>query len=850
MLENRKKELILPTLLKCENCWEPVGIDNPNPEFSWELRSDEKLKSQTSYWIQVAGRTDFSEEDTGLLWDTGKVYSDDQFGIVYRGAALECARKYWWRVTVWDEAGNSSGWSETASFVTGFFTIHEWVSRWFDAKNDAVFARKDFQLPLNKTASHAFLYVAALGNYCNSCQIRLNGKVMGESILFPGPTEYLRALYQGWDVTEDIRTGMNTIGLVYTRKSSALLVIRYEDGSMETVGCDDSWRIFIKGPFIKLANLNEFTSGRDEEYDARLELNGWDTAGYPDHAWKPYVWKGWWTGPLYLTASLVPCKIADIISPVTLTQTDEGKYMADFGRNMAGFAQIWLEGPEGTDVFLRYAERLNSAGQLDTSSYTFKVPEYKNRYIMKGTGCEFYRPTFMYTGFRYVEISGDPAGFHLLSIEACSIHSDVKDGSVFRCSDERIQRLQNCAVNSFLSNLVNIPTDCPGRERRGWTADAMVVSAAHCVNFDVLNFYKRWFRDISDCQLANGWIPVELPLSTVKAFDIIWPCASVLIPWDLYATYRDIEFLKTCFPIMQKYVGFLSNIVRDDCIFHDDFHISFGDWVASESTSKTFISAVFYYAIVERIGKIATLIGNKEEGLRYSELAAHIKGNINRHFLKSENGKHRYDNNSQGANAYALFFDIVPENIKPEITNNLVEKIKENGTNTTGFLGTMCILEALTLNGRKNIAFALVENTKLGGWIYMVDTHGLTTLAEDYCIESFRERYLVPASLNHAFLGGSLSAWFYRHLAGVTPISPGYKKFRIQPYFAPGIKSAGADIHTRYGIISVDWRRKAGEGIILKIVIPVNTTAEIQLPELKEHSWILGSGEYAMTVMD
>lgn len=826
---------IYPISLKCENLSEPIGIDNPRPEFSWHLVSSEKNKVQSAWRIIVSSTRELAHQGVGDMWDSSKVSSDQQSGISYAGRSLSPTERYWWRVMVWDEEDNCSGWSDTSSFVTGFFSLTDWNSRWLDAQDDAVFARKEFLVDETKTVKHAFLYAAAVGSFCNSFELHLNGEVIGDEVLFPGPTEHFRAIYRGHDVTRKLRPGFNAIGLIYTRKTSLILIIKYTDGSSIRIVVDDTWKIKAKGPFVSLPDLKGFTAGRKEVYDARFEPINWDMAGYEDYDWTNYQWKGWWTGPLYLSAGLEGCKIMQRFKPVSITKKESKSYLVDFGRNMSGFVSIAAEGPEGTEIVIRYAERVDDDGNIDPTTYTYIDPEYSNTFILKGEGKEYYRPTFMYTSFRYVEITSYPGKLKEDDIEACFIYTSVTDGSYFVCSNEEINKLQSCAVNSFLSNLVNIPTDCPGRERRGWTADAFAVSEAECINFDMLNVFYRWFNDLSDCQLNNGWIPVEFPRSTVEAVDVIWPCASVLIPWDIYKIYGDQAFLKKYYKNMVAYVEFLTSIAVYDCIFNPDINISFGDWVAKESASKCFIASIYYYACVKRLSKIAWVLGIPEDKDRYVELALKVKNQINDIYLKGDGTSYYYDNNSQSANAHALYFEIVPEDKKEAVVKSLVEKIEQDGTNTTGFLGTMCILQALASNGRNDIAYSLVRNKKSGGWLYMVEKNNLTTFAEDYDIETFPERYIIPASLNHAFLGGSLSAWLYKHLVGITPVKPGYKKISIKPFVPDDVEFAKAQVATVHGNVYAEWK-KEDNNFILNVEIPVNTTANIYIPSADQHS--------------
>jgi alpha-L-rhamnosidase len=367
---------------------------------------------------------------------------------------------------------------------------------------------------------------------------------------------------------------------------------------------------------------------------------------------------------------------------------------------------------------------------------------------------------------------------------------------------------------------MNVPTDCPGRERRAWTADAFSVSQAECLNFDMLRMYYKWFDDYGDCQRSFGWIPVELPASTDTSVDVNWPMSSIFIPWDIFQAYGDKVFLIRFFDVMKKYINFLTSISDEDYTINER-HLSYGDWVAKVKASKTYLGTAYYYRCAFLMSKIAAEIGKTDDVAVYGELAQKIKESINIRFLKNSSQKTFYDNNSQSANAHALFLDFVPVELKPHVIHSLVEALKADGANNTGFLGTMCLLPALADNGRNDIVFSMVCDPNPGNWIYLVESLGATTFPEDFAGEW---------SQNHAFLGGSLSAWFYRHLAGIQPLAPGYKKIQIKPYIPSTLINAKAQIHTFCGMVKAGWEKTGDTGLKINITVPPNTIAIVYVP--------------------
>ncbi|HHW48738.1 MAG TPA: family 78 glycoside hydrolase catalytic domain [Clostridiaceae bacterium] len=729
---NAIESSIVPCNLKCEYVTEPIGIDTPHPRFSWELKASRRNVKQTAWRIIVSSTYEAASAGEGDIWDSEKVMSDQQAYIRFAGKGLSTATRYWWRVMIWDDNGKASAWSDISSFVTGFFSVHDWNAEWFHADYKVNYARKEFNLDMSGKVSDAIVYVAALGDKVNSFQLRLNGKKVGDDVLTPGPTEDFRALYRAYDVKDMLNDGKNVLAMIYVKKVSVILVIKYSNGMVKRVESDGTWKHTDKGPITFIGYDMDFRRGRAEEYNARLENEGWDSPGFNDTLWSPVKLDGFRSEPLFINAQLVGCKVCEIIKPQRILFRESNIYLVDFGQNMSGFVRFFAEGPEGTEITIRYAENINPDGTLDISTHaTNEKTAYYTKYTLKGKGREFYQPLFMYTGFRYVEVEGYPGCLKDDSIEACFVHSDVCDGSYFECSDETLNMLQKCSVMSLLSNIVNIPTDCPGRERRGWTADAFAVSEAECINFDMVKVYEKWFNDMVDCQKGFGWIPVELPLTTVTFIDVIWPTACILIPWDVYTYYGDLDFLKKYYAMMKNYVDFLSNICNEEYMFIKG-HISAGDWLANDPASSCYIASVYYFRSTFLLSKIADVIGDAINAEKYSKLSSRIKDSINKKYFRCAGDTCYYDNNSQSANAHALFFDIVPQEYKQKVLDSLVAKIKEDGRNTTGFLGTMCLLPALAENGRNDMVYTLITDTKEGSWLYAIENYKLTTMSEVY----------------------------------------------------------------------------------------------------------------------
>ena len=795
--------------LTCEYQQEAMGVARQNAAFGWKLMDDRRGSAQTAYRIVV-------RDDRGaLVWDSGKVYSDRQYGIEKDGGdTLQPMAEYTFEVTVWDIQDQPT--TAVSRFVTGVFRVHQWPGQWFRVWHHGMvhFYRHEFEVADATRIQYAYAYVAAIGDKMNSCLAYLNGTRLGAGVLFPGATEYFRAMYRCVDVREWLRTGTNALALVAAKTSSMVLRIVYEDGTEQWVSsARDTWRTAMQGPYVKLEYGEPMQHGKAEEYDARRAFCGWTLPGFDDSGWE--VGQRDLTidfGPLFLQPQYCQVQPQMEHAPVRILRFAD-RVFVDFGTNMAGFVRLRLQGRVGETVEVRYSEKLTEDGN------GCEIPGWRPcymKYTFATDGVEDYTPDFMYTGFRCVEIHGYSGPITEESITAVSIHSDVLSRSDFSCSDPVLEKLNEVARKSFLSNLVNIPTDCPERERRGWTADAYAVCEAECVNFNVLTFYRQWLESMRDCQRGNGWIPVELPLSSDDCIDIDWPMAAVLVPYDLYTQYGDTELLRSFYSMMCRWVELLTELCDQEYAFCDGF-LSYKDWIANHPASGGYLSMAYFYRCADLLSRIASTLGRAEDADRFWALATAIRHSIDRKYLHTEGDTIWYDTGSQSADAHALFFEICAPEHREALTAHLVADIEKRGTATCGFMGTMCLLQALSQNGRSDIAYRLLKNRNQGGWLWLVEQCGATT---------FPEHYNGGGSQNHAFLGSAPGLWIYKYLVGIQPALPGYKRVRIAPYIPEDMTCAAATVDTLYGPISAEWQ-KQDDGVRLTVSLPPNVTGTL-----------------------
>ena len=805
--------------LTCEYQTDALGIDKRNPVISWKLAADRNGAKQTAYRISVF------DENGETLCDSGKVASDRQFGIEIKPEnKLIPMSEYTFIVTVWDENDSPSP-PATSRFVSGFFKAHQWRSDWLRIWHygNVHFYRREFTLRNTCAIRYAYAFIGAFGDKGNSCVPFINGKRVEGFVCFPGASEYFTAQYVCRDVKDMLKEGANAVGLMLANTASIIIKIKYTDGSEVYVDCHrDEWKKKTGGGY-SLGYGKSMQHGKYEEYDARGAFVGWAEAGFDDSDWEPAGEKNPTIdlSPLFLRQHASPVRIASNINPITITARND-TYIADFGTNLAGFVSLRMKGKAGQNAEIRYAEKLDDSGAPIFDSWRGAY----NKYTFASDRIEEYTPLFMYTGFRYVAVYGCA---DTPELTAHSVHSDVVNSSRFFCSDGEINSIYEIARRSFLSNLVNIPTDCPERERRGWTADAYAVCEAECVNFDVHSFYIRWLESIRDCQRGSGWIPVELPLSTDDCIDVNWPAAAVIIPFTLYNQYGDERLIRRFLPMMKSWVSLIEEICDDDFTVSERY-LSYKDWMAAEPASPRFLATAYFFRCADLLAKLCDAAGDKDTE-KFAALADRIRTSLNSNYLFTDKSDVYYDNGNQSANAHALHFGICPDELRKALTESLAADIEQKQTSTCGFMGTTCLLEALSRNGRSDVAYGLLKNRNKGGWLYLINECGATT---------FPEHFNGGGSQNHAFLGGAPALWLVKRLAGISPELPGYKKVRIEPFVPDNIDHAYATVDTLFGEVATKWE-KAPDGITLDVTLPPNTSGIVVFGG-KTHE--INSGKY------
>jgi alpha-L-rhamnosidase len=881
----------------------PVAIGTEKPRFSWEVPLEGRGKLQSAYQILVATDKALLEPGKANLWDSGKVDSSQSVNVEYAGTEVKSNIDCFWALQVWDEAGNPGGFTAAGHFCTALFSAADWKAKWIGmgpaeepvldpysiSQDDATsgglrLAEEDMQLmaadlkafepemrsplmrktfELTRPVKRARAFVCGLGLF----ELRLNGDKVGDEVLATPRTDFKkRAFYFTYDITDQLARGENAIGIILgggwfnaqkkywhwqapwagSPRALVQLEVEYEDGSTQMVASDDTWQ----GDWSPIG-LSCIYDG--EDYDARLEQDGWDAPCFDANQWQP-VNRVSAPGGKLTAMDHEANKVMKRFSPVSVSEPEPGIFVFDMGTVMTGWAGLTIpEGREGETVTLRYAELQHDTGMIDPK--TGGGARQADNYIMKGAASESYEPRFTFHGFRYVELTGFPGKPELDTLEACFVHNGVQQAGTFECGHDLINKIHACTLQSQRCNMqMGVPTDDTQREERlGWCGDAWSYAEESFYNLDSARFWTKWIADFYDQQdEESGLIGYICPLPGWGEA-MIWSAAFVFIPWWQYVHYGDRRILEASYPYLKKYLAYLektgkkelpdlsskapSDFLFPEVAIEDRYstpenhgylqHSWFADHLATHEGGSGMgkdqprsMATAFYHSDAIIMARIAETLGHENDADEYRELAGKIKTAFNDRFFDAAAGY--YDIGCQSAQALALSFDMVPEEHIGRLTSYLNSSVNfRQGKISSGYAGTKWVVNAIGKSGRNDILWNRAIATDYPSWGYMLHDNK-TTITENWA---------GAASQCHTTLGAAIDEWFYWGLAGIQPdeSAPGYKKIIIKPYLPAELPWAKASLKTARGTIVSDWKQENGKAS-LRIVIPANSTATVTLP--------------------
>lgn len=839
--DSSNAQLCQPVLLRCEYLERPLGIDATHPRLSWQLNDTRTGARQTAYQLFVGTDTASLLQDPNNYRITDKVSSAAQ-QVRYAGKTLAPFTRYYWQVRVWDKDGVATL-SAISYFETGMMQMANWHGAWISDTRDihlkpAPCFRKEFNA--GKKIKTARAYIAAAGLY----ELTINGQRVGDHRLDPMYTRFdRRILYVTHDITPLLNSGANAIGVLlgngwYNHQSTAVwyfheapwrnrpafcmdIRVVYEDNSVEVISTGKGWKTTLS-PVI----FNSIYTA--EQYDARKEIPGWDRPGFDDSKWKDIIYR---SAPASVVAAQVmhPIRRVETIQAVSSRRFSDSLYVFDIGRNMAGVSSIRVSGKAGTIIRLKHGERLYANGRVDQSNIDAhyrpvddKDPFQTDIFILKGGGEESFTPRFNYKGFKYIEVSSsEPLSLTKENLTAYFMHSDVPVAGQVQSTDTLINKLWKATNSSYLSNLFGYPTDCPQREKNGWTGDAQIAIETGLYNFDGITIYEKWMADHRDEQQPNGVLPSIIPTDGWGyewGNGPDWTSTIAIIPWNIYLFYGDTSLLAACYDNIKRYVDHI-----DDTYPSGLTNWGLGDWIPVKSQSPVeFTSTAYYYTDTRILANAAKLLGHVADQQRYTVLAEKIRSAFNAKYLDPATGM--YGNGLQTELSVALFWKLVPDTLIAKTAALLAKRVAADSMKLdVGLLGTKAVLNALSENGYSSIAYQLATRKTFPSWGWWI-VNGATTLYENWPIDAKSD-----ISMNHIMFG-EIGAWVYKGLGGIypDPQQPGFKHVLLKPYFAEGLRGFSAEHKSPYGTIVSSWQRTK-KGLQYTVVIPANSTATVSL---------------------
>ncbi|MFA3792007.1 family 78 glycoside hydrolase catalytic domain [Aliiglaciecola sp. SL4] len=834
----------------------PLGFYDAKPRFSWQLPVNTNVKAQSRYQIKVASKPELLTLSADL-WDSGIVHSAQTTFIEYQGKVLDSKQKVYWQVRFWDQDQQASKWSELGQFELGLLNNNDWSAKWVEIDNKQPIELNEYKTPIhipqhlrtefnvNKTIKSARLYITAKGVFTAF----LNGQRIGDDVLTPGYTPYKKRIETlTYDVTGQLQQGNNALGmqlaegwyagrfgpkrhwhkkLKLTPKVLAQLEIEYADGRRQHIVTDQNWQATQNGP-VRTSGLYD-----GERYDANFELVGWAQTGFDSSEWSGVKTSDIESDVLLQPKRHFTAKNKQLLPALSVNNVN-GKIIFDLGQNMVGVPRIKVPMVKGQTLSLRFAEGINNDGSL----YTKNLGSAKQLdfYTAKQDGIVQWQPQFTFHGFRYVELSGYDASVEpdLSWVTGVVQYTDFDMAGKFVSSDPQLNQLQSNIEWGLKGNFLDIPTDCPQRaERLGWTGDALAFANTSLFIADSHAFWAAWMQSIREEQFDDHSIPVVVPNEVGEIAQAGWSDAAVTIPWDVYWRTGDKKILVENYDMMTRWIQYHQTQLKDG--ISDMWTV--GDWLQPFSTREdsrrgetdnSLISTAFYARSVEFTLNSAKVLGKTADVAKYSQLLTEIKENFQRHFF-SDTGRLKVGKQTQTAYLLAIGFNLLDEELTQKSIPYLLATFEAaNGHLRTGFLGTPLIAPVLDKIGRADIVFDLVFKQTYPSWLYSV-TQGATTVWERWDGYTHNKGYADKAgSLNH-YAYGAIGQWLYGRVAGISPLTAGYKSILIAPLIPAQLQFAEGEFQSVFGTIKSKWQ-KTDSGLTLDVLIPANTTAHIQIP--------------------
>jgi alpha-L-rhamnosidase len=835
-----------PSDLRVEHLGDGVlGLGEPRPRISWRLPLGSRR--QEAYDVEIDGLP------------CGWREAPDHVLVPWPGTTLDSRQRVRWRVRVRTDTLESP-WSEPAWFELGLLHDRDWVATWIEPvehKRSAHVLRRAFELwsPPSKVR----LYATAHGLY----ECYLNGRRVGDLELTPGFTDYAaQLLVQAYDVIDLLVPGRNQWDVVlsdgwYRGRTG---IRQRLDGYGTTLGflgqleaddvmvaTDGDWRT-ATGSLVSA----DLMAGQIEDH--RRQLQDLGPAAVSDAPLGPLAW-----------SPSPPVRRTQEIRPQSVRRVGSDLQVVDLGQNINGWLRLTDLGPLNTELTIVHGESVDAAGDVTqehllTDRSESGGPFQVDHVTSAGEAGDVFEPRQTTHGFRFARIEGHPKRLTPDDISGQVVHSDFRRTGWFRCSDDAVNRFHDIADWSFRGNACDIPTDCPQRERAGWTGDWQLFFPAASFLYDVAGFSLKWLRDLAADQLPDGCITnvAPDPARHLEPWDDIWRLlagsagwgdAIVIVPWEMWRTYGDIEVLREFWPAMLRWLTYSEERARtlrypgraetrpeplphEQYLWDAGFH--WGEWlepnvgdIAAElSADQGAVATAYLHRSAALAAEIGDLLGQKAEAHRLRRLAHNALSAWRTEYIAADG---TLSPETQANHVRALSFGLVPAALRAQTAERLVALVRGAGTHlSTGFLATPQLLPTLADAGCVELAYELLLQRTPPSWLAMIE-RGATTVWELW--EGIDDIGQPHESLNH-YSKGAVISFLHRYVAGIRLDAEvaAYRRFRVEPIPGGGLSWAEAVLDSPYGRIESSWRHE-NDRFELTVTVPPGAEAEVLLPK-------------------
>ena len=866
-----------------------MAVTEGSVRLGWQMKADANGERQSAYEITIKENVTDKQ-----VYTSGKVKSS-QSQLIEVPALKPNRHGYYWQVRVWNDKGvpsDLSGKQEIrvvpakidaewigaitrnaakipeGRFPNTVFKKDTFKAKWANVDTlsaKSIILRKEFTIK-KAPITDAVVYVCGLGHY----QLNFNGFGVGGAEFAPVWSEYDKTVYYNvFDVTQLVANGGNAISVLlgngmfnvqrmgrYSKLQTSFgppqlllrMEINYADGTQQVIKSGADWKYSLSP-----ITFNSIYGG--ESYDARLEQNGVDKAGFDDSKWKQAVLTEGPKGRLtpqtvqpnrvmerygIKSWKYIPADSLAAASKATKREIHPSAFVADMGQNLAGFPEIVVSGKRGQKVTLLVAEKLTQQGACDQKQ-TGRQHYYE--YTLKGGEQEIWHPHFSYYGFQYIQVEGavlegepNPDGLPVLKrLSSCFVYNSAAEVSSFECSNPLFTDTHRLIERAERSNMQSVLSDCPHREKLGWLEQDHLCGPSLLYNYDMTRYAPKVIRDITDTQKQNGMVPTTAPqyISFGNLFDDSpeWGSTLIILPFMYYDQYGDSTLITDNYEPMRRYVDYLTSRADNGIVSHGlgDWY-DYGPWRAgfSKNTPVPLVATAHYIFDIQLLVRAAEMTGRKDDVKKYSALLKEVTDDFNREFYKPDSCT--YGTGSQTSNALPLYLGLTGKN-KQAVMQRLINDIKEHGNRlTTGDVGNRYLFQTLALNGQNELLYTMLNHYETPGYGFQL-RHGATTLTEQWDPRQ-------GSSWNH-FMMGQIDEWLFKTLAGIQnqPGTHGLRHLLIAPTLVGDLQYVKATTASLYGKISVHCTRTR-----LDVEIPVGSDATIVLPNGDRKQ--VGSGRY------